>query len=359
MDASGWIVTALGTAILLLVLVDVFLSVLHIDSGGIVVPRVHRWVWRLARIACRAMPGHRRALLALAGPMMMVAMFSAWIGLFLLGFACLYWPHLQDGFWNEPAHGTLTFIDALYYSGNTGTVLGFGDITPVLGWLKVVSVVQATLGFALLTGIVTYLLNVVSGVTERNALCVRLRVETNGTGDGVAFVTHALPLEDVSDVVMRLANLRRSVHEVSEKMHQFPILDLFYRARDPARDPERMVETLSEIALSARLTAAANPYRRLRPTADGFVLAVNHLLVLMANLHLHPEALARFRALEPEAEDGDHLERITHKLEIALGITIAGGSQENTLLIMAARSRMLLEALDRITLWRQDQPSSV
>jgi hypothetical protein len=355
MDALGWIVTALGAAILLLILADVFLSVLHIDSGGIVVPRVHSWIWRLTRIACRAMPGHRRALLALAGPVMMVAMFSAWISLFLLGFAFIYWPHLQDGFWNEPAYGTLTFVDALYYSGNIGTVLGFGDITPVFAWLKVLSVVQAGLGFALLTGAVTYLLNVVSGVTERNALSIRLRVETNGTGNGVAFITHALPLEDVSDVVMRLTSLRRSVHRMSEKMYQFPIVDLFYRARDPSRDPEQIIETLAEIALSARLAAAANPYRRLRPTADEFVLAVSHLLVLMANLYLRPQALARFREPEPDAEDADHLEQITHKLEGALGITISGGSQEHALLIMAARSRMLLEALDRITLWRRDQ----
>jgi hypothetical protein len=358
MDVAGWIVTGLGASMLLLVLADVFLSVLHIDSGGVVVPRLHTGIWRAFRIACKGFPRFRRQILTVSGPVMMVMMFVVWLGLFTFGFACIYWPHLQTGFRNEQELGMLSFTDALYFSANTGTVLGFGDITPVSGWLKLLSVTQSGLGFALLTGIVTYLLNVVSGVTDRNALAARLRVETNGTGAGVEFITHALPLEDVSDVVYRIASLRKSLHMVSEKMHQFPILDLFYRALDPARDPERMIETVSEIALSARLAAAANPYRRLRPAADELVSTVTQLLGLMASLHLPAEARTEFENPKPQPEDEDHLGRVQERLEKSLGITIVAGNQEMALLILATRTRVFLNALHEITLWRQDQVSA-
>jgi hypothetical protein len=346
MGVAGWMITGLGAAILVVAFLDVFRSVLCIDSKGFLVPCIHKGLWRLNRTACRTVPRLRREFLALAGPSMMVAIFVTWLGLFVIGFACVYWPHLQQGFRSETGLGPSGFVDALYFSGKTGTLLGFADIRPVVGWLKLVSVLQSGLGFALLTGMVAYLLNVLTGVTGREALAVRLRVETAGTGKGVDFVTHALPLEELSDFVMRLSSLRRSLHMLSETMQRFPVLDLFYRARNPEHEPERMIETLSEIALSARLAAAANPYRRVRPAADDFVSAVTCLLLLMANQHLPPAARAEFAQLKPQAEDLDHYDQIKQRLERSLGITINGGAQEEALLMLAARTRVLLQALD-------------
>jgi hypothetical protein len=348
MDVAGSIVTGVGVAVLVFAFLDVFRSVLCIDGKPLLVPSIHKGVWRLTRTACQTVPRLRRQFLALAGPLMMITIFATWAGLFILGFACLYWPHLHDG-----RFASSRFGDALYLSGTMGTLPGMADVRPVAGGLKLASVLQSGLGFALLTGMIAYLLHVVRGVTGREALAMRLRVETAGTGKGVEFVTHALPLEELSDFVMRLSSLRRSLHLFSESMHRFPVLDLLDRARNarvPEHQPEHVMKTLSEIALSARLAAAANPYRRVRPAADDFVSAVTYLLLLMANQHLPPVARMEFEQLKPQPQDSDHYNQLKQKLEQSLGITIHGSVQEEPLLRLAARTRVLLETLDQTTL---------
>lgn len=355
MDAFNWIVTIVGFAAVIAVLIDVFFAVLHVDIEGAIAPSLHRLIWCLTLLGARWMPRYRRHVLALAGPTMIVLTSIAWMGLFIFGFACIYWPHLNAGYRTEDEISVLTFVDALYYSGITGTVLGYGDITPVSGWLKIAAFLQSGLGFALLTGIVTYLLNVVSSLTERNALSARLQSETGGTGDGIQFVVRSLALESGNDATRRLASLRESLHHLSEKMHQFPIVDLFYRSMDPARDPEPMIETLTQIALTAKLATGATKYQHIRPSADDFIHAVAQLLTLMANQHFDSRSLSQFATLKSQPEEQAYLAGVKQRLEELLAISIED-KRDDLLHSIAARARVFLQYLDKITSWRIDHP---
>jgi hypothetical protein len=63
----------------------------------------------------------------------LVATLFVWVGLFILAFALMVWPHMNGAaFSSASGLEPLGFVDALYYSGGTGTVLRFGDITPKL-----------------------------------------------------------------------------------------------------------------------------------------------------------------------------------------------------------------------------------
>lgn len=92
----------------------------------------------------------------------MVAAMSLWIAVTVLGWALVYLPALPDDF--VVASGVDVsrddLLDALYYSGVTQTTLGFGDITPDRGLLRLLAPVQATLGFGLLTMVATWVLSV-------------------------------------------------------------------------------------------------------------------------------------------------------------------------------------------------------
>ncbi|MFU8816380.1 MAG: potassium channel family protein [Pseudomonadales bacterium] len=167
MESWAWLAAPAGAMVVIVVLTDVFLTVLHIDRDGPLARRPHLGIWHAAIGLGRLVPRWRRSLLGLAGPLMIVTTFAVWIAAYILGFALIYWP-FPDGYTFDSRPPTFDFVDALYFSGKTGSTLGYGDIAPAAPALKVLSVVQATIGFGLLSGAVTYLLNTYVARTRRN-----------------------------------------------------------------------------------------------------------------------------------------------------------------------------------------------
>lgn len=96
----------------------------------------------------------RRQLLPLAGPTMLLPTVVMWAALLALGWALVFWPHMADGFYFGSAPGDRgrgDFFDALYISLVTLGTVGFGDITPVETWLRVITPLEALIDFADLT----------------------------------------------------------------------------------------------------------------------------------------------------------------------------------------------------------------
>jgi len=355
MDIVGIIWTVLGTTLVLFVLVEVFLGVLHIDNGGMIAPRLHRWIWTAVMALANRAGKRRRAPLALAGPIMIVATFATWIGLFVTGFALLYLPHIPEGFRLEPGVPAAGFIDSLYFSVGVGTVLGFGEITPLTPGLRILSFLQAGIGFTLFTSVVAYLLSVVGGVSERNALSMRLHTETGGTGDGVNLPLRSLREEDPTDLQRRLHSLTLSLQSVHEKMYQFPILDIYYRSRNPARDPERMLKMSGDAALTTTIIATLPNHVRLHPAAEELQRAVDDLIEMLAAEYFSADVERSILAAEVTPADRERVAEIRRRIETSdVGKAEDEGDVEER---SAARLRLILDAMDRLTGWRRDLPA--
>ena len=167
-----WVITCVGVAVVLAALRDIFHTLWHPSGHGGLGRRVLAAVWR----AGRPRQGHRRVRV-LAGPLAMVVVVLAWVGLIVLGWTLIYWPHLDDGFFfSEPPQQTTRggLLDALYLSMVTLATLGFGDIVPTAEWLRVAVPLEAMLGFVLLTAAVTWVLQVYPALMRRRALAIRL-----------------------------------------------------------------------------------------------------------------------------------------------------------------------------------------
>ena len=355
MDIVAIIWTILGAALVLFTLVEVFLGVLHIDNGGLIAPRLHRWIWRGIMALANRSGRRRRTPLALAGPIMIVATFGVWIGLFVLGFSLLYLPHMPGGFRLEPGVTAEGFLDSLYFSVGVGTVLGFGEITPVTPSLRVLSFMQGALGFALFTSVVAYLLSVVGGVSERNGLSMRLHTETGGTGDGVEIPLRSLRHESYSDLQRRLHSLTVSLQSVHEKMYQFPILDIYYRSRNPARDPERMLKMSGNAALAASIAAGLPGRGGLHPVAEELQRAVDDLIEMLAAQYFPADVERTILAAKVTAADRERVGEVRGRIESLAGggVDVEGEKVERS----AARLRLILDAMDRLTGWRRDLPA--
>jgi hypothetical protein len=112
--------------------------------------------WRA--VACVMKPGNRReAFLSYFGPLSLLILFAVWAVGLIVSFALLHMaagsainlpgmPGDRPGFWSD-----------LYMSGTTFFTLGLGDVTPRTSIARVITVMEAGLGFGFLALAISYL----------------------------------------------------------------------------------------------------------------------------------------------------------------------------------------------------------
>ena len=112
-----------------------------------------RVTWRLWSGIAAGIRGDRRRerFLAVFGPISLLGLAGVWAMGLLIGFAGLHWA---AGSRMLPASGR--FIDDLYLSGTTFFTLGLGDVEPVGGVARLITVAEAGTGFAFLAIVIAY-----------------------------------------------------------------------------------------------------------------------------------------------------------------------------------------------------------
>ncbi len=202
--------TCLGVALIAVVAHDVFDALFHHRGAGILSGAVMRatW-WGFRRAGVR-----RRSLLPLAGPFALVAIVALWLVLLVTGWALVLWPHIIDAFRFDPgaASGEATLVDAVYVSLVTLATLGFGDITPAAGWLKVVLPLEALIGLGLLTATVSWLLSIHPALSRRRSLAYEISLLRRAEGDLRVFALgDAVGEGALSELTSRLVAVERDL----------------------------------------------------------------------------------------------------------------------------------------------------
>jgi hypothetical protein len=353
----GWPVTALGAVMAFAVLIDVVLSVFHLDLSGPISTGTQRAISRCMALLSKRFRRARRSILALIGPVAMVSTLLVWVGLFILAFALMVWPHMNgEAFSSANGLEPLGFVDALYYSGGTGTVLGFGDITPQSPVWKILAFVESGLGFALVTAIITYMLTVTSAVTERNALANEVLGETDRAGDGVNYLILSFNYEGVSGLHHRLQGLLDGLQRLRARLRELPVMDLYYRSRDPSRDLEPMIRAIVEMTIAGQLLCSDDRAKRLYITVEGLVRATTDVMNTIVTRHMSSEVHYKFQRPEPDQMDVKFLEDVRRSLVGGKCFEYVGtsGAEDEAALVLACRLRLFLKEMDRLTGWSID-----
>jgi hypothetical protein len=223
-----------GSVIIVVVLLDAFETV--------VLPRrvtrqfkLTAWFYRRTwipwkKLAARIQtPSLQQSFLGYFGPLLLFMLLAFWAAGLIFGFALLQYGlggHEQLG--NEP----ITFGRILYHSGETFFTLGYGDIVPVSPSARLLSVLEAGLGFAFL-GVVIGYLPVVYGSFSRREIQIsmldaragspptatELLVRLAGSSD------HPAVDQTVLDEVLR--DWERWSGELLESHLSYPVLGFF------------------------------------------------------------------------------------------------------------------------------------
>src|SRR6266404_4951301 len=95
----------------------------------------------------------RETFLSVFGPLSLLALLVLWAATLVFGFASLHWAF---GSQISLVNGHAGFFSDLYYSGTTFFTLGLGDIAPNGSVARAMTVIEASLGFALLALVIGY-----------------------------------------------------------------------------------------------------------------------------------------------------------------------------------------------------------
>lgn len=192
---------AAGAALVLLVAWDIGLTVLHPAARGPLSHAVNRATWRVVRTVA---PAPRRAL-SFAGPLAMATSVASWLTLMWIGFALVYWPHVEQPF---------------YLSAEALTTVGFGDVTADTDELRLLSAFEAGAGLGAFTAAIAFVLSVYPLVTEVRAAALHLD-DLGATEPETAARLIATTGVD------ELARIHEDLIEVHEHVRRFPVLYYF------------------------------------------------------------------------------------------------------------------------------------
>ncbi|MFE4541508.1 potassium channel family protein [Arthrobacter sp. NPDC056727] len=181
MDFWDIVWTVAGAGLILLMLVDVFHTLLYPHGSGPVCRTIMHGCWSLSRLS-------RRGVSSIAAPMAMAAVIIAWAAMAILGWALLYLPHLLDGFiYAAGVPRQADFAEAVYISMVTLSTVGFGDIAAGYPLLRLVLAAQAVTGFGLLTATVSWILQMYPALNRRRALAHQLNLFREAATPGDPF----------------------------------------------------------------------------------------------------------------------------------------------------------------------------
>jgi hypothetical protein len=223
-----YLVGAAGIILIAFILIDVFKFIIlprRVDSR-VTLARVFLrglrriWIGTARRLGSRL---QRENLLSYFGPIALILLFGLWALGFILGFALLGWS-----FGTQYAHGlSSSFLTDLYTSGTSFFTLGFADITPSSGAERVLSVLEAAVGFGFLGLVISYLPLFYQSFAEREIL-ISMLDEWAGSPPSAGELLRRLGEDDcLVDLEQFLKDWEKWSAELLERHLSYPILGAF------------------------------------------------------------------------------------------------------------------------------------
>src|SRR4029079_2561875 len=129
--------TLVGAACMLLIVADVFLTILYARAGtGLLSDKITRATFAAFRALSKASEANRGRLLSFCGPAVVVVLIFAWFFGLSLGAALIMHPRLGSSIQASNGSTPTDFTTALYAGGNSLSVVGSGVYGPKTGAMR-------------------------------------------------------------------------------------------------------------------------------------------------------------------------------------------------------------------------------
>ncbi|MBT2582165.1 ion channel [Planococcus sp. ISL-109] len=210
-----------GIFLVALAIIDFVWTTLWVDGGaGPLTNRLTSAYWTLHKAISNRQP----KLLSLAGPFVLILTLSMWIFLLWIGWTLIFAStsfivDTKDG-------GPMSWFENAYYAGYLIFTLGNGEFAPDDGIWQIIAILATGSGMLFITFGVTYLLQVLSAVTDKRSLASSI----SGIAlDPAAFVNCAWNGKDFDNVNLLLDTFANDLSGIVSKYNAYPVLH-YYRS---------------------------------------------------------------------------------------------------------------------------------
>jgi hypothetical protein len=262
----SYLLVALGWALVLLVVADVFRTVLWSSQGA---GPLTATITAVGRRLLPHLPGRRRAASAV-GPLALLVIVAAWSSLLLVGFT-LVLEGDPDAIRTSATNQPVDWSERAWFVGYSLFTLGNGDLAPVTDAGRLLAVAISATGLFLLTLSVTYLLPVISASVASRSFAASAR----SMGDDPQDIVLGAWDGDRVQLDHQLRELSSSLGLLAEQQLAYPVLHLF-RSSDPTTSAPLAVPDLDDLltvldGIDQRAAPLATPRRQLRAAIDTYV----------------------------------------------------------------------------------------
>jgi hypothetical protein len=172
-----------GAVVTLVVLLDIFLTVLYARAGTeLVSPVVARTIWLVFRLVSRAFGRHRGTVLSFCGPVILVVLVFVWAAGLALGAGLIMHPHLGAGIRASGGATPTDFMSALYAGASSLSFVGSGDFKPQSAVFQALYMSNSLIGMSVMSLVLTYVMQIYNALRSRNALGLAVSAMTTTAG---------------------------------------------------------------------------------------------------------------------------------------------------------------------------------
>ncbi|MBM7578005.1 potassium channel family protein [Jeotgalibacillus terrae] len=211
----------MGIALLAVVLVDFIWTTLWVEGGaGPVTNTLSNGIWRLMK----GISMGNSKVLSLAGPLILVMTIIIWVIMFWAGWTFIFASQFGALF-NTQNGLPADFMDHIYFTGYVFFTLGNGEIVPNGDNWKVLTIIATGTGMFSITFAVTYLLSVLSAVTQKRAFAQSV----SGIGkSGADIVASAWNGKDLHNLDLLLNSFSTELSKLTAQHQAYPILHHYH-----------------------------------------------------------------------------------------------------------------------------------
>ena len=257
----NWLTQTIGIGLIIIAAIDIFITVLYPRTGNSIVSLpLGRGIWQVFRWLARWLKSDR--LMAYCGSVVLVVVAIFWIALFIIGFALVVWSMLGEEIVASQGKTPTDFGTAIYYSGFNFTTLGIGDLVPQSTICRLLTILQAGLGFATFTVTLTYLLSVLNALTQRNLFALSLHHRTGTKGNAAELLLGWGTGGEFDNAKQDITNMARNLLHLLESHHSYPILH-YFRFHEAQYSLARMTLITMDTATLIKTALHQQQYRTL------------------------------------------------------------------------------------------------
>lgn len=180
-------------------------------------------------IATRISKARRREkVLSLFGPLSLFVLLGIWASVLILGYTLVLWGSHSP----LSAGAPVDFWTYLYLSGVTFFTLGYGDVSPVLPFGRLVSVVETANGFGLFAVVISYLPVLYQSFSKREASISLLDARAGSPSSAVELLRRHWSGESFEELRRILGEWENWSAELLESHLSYPVLCYFRSQHD-------------------------------------------------------------------------------------------------------------------------------